>query len=81
MDPTTNGGAMTEPETRSLLRWEHENPDVYNQEAIPWCTTHNVQRSGDQPYCKDARAPDIDAEIHECEISSGGPDHKWWKDT
>ena len=50
------------------------------QTAIPWCTTHDAQQSGDQPYCKDARAPDTDAEIHKCTFSTGGSDHKWWKD-
>ena len=72
---------MTEPETRSLLGWEHENPDVYNQEAIPWCTTH------DNIECDGAEYPTCWARIHGetegdvCVISHGGPDHKWWKDT
>ena len=50
---------------------------VKDQTAIPWCTTHDqkaddvvcVIGSGDCGY---VRLP--------CVISTGGPDHKWWKD-
>ena len=54
---------------------------VRDQEAIPWCTTH------DNIECDGAEYPTCWARIHGetegdvCVISHGGPDHKWWKDT
>ena len=47
------------------------------REPIPWCTTHDaskVEADWLDPTCG---AGDGLA----CEISTGGPDHKWWKDT
>ena len=63
------------------------------REAIPWCTTHNQIALGVDAYavCYDPAqvpahqldywgqsepAPNRDG----CVISTGGPDHKWWKD-
>ena len=85
-------------ETRSLLGWEVENPDVYKQRAIPWCTTHDdratymqdecrfVQQFGNEPEGSMLhQAFELAAQFisggAECVISTGGPDHKWWKDT
>ncbi len=52
-----------------------------NMEPIPWCLTH------DSPYSegwiteeaclqREVRANSED----ECELSNGGPDHRWWVD-
>lgn len=67
---------MTSPVTRSLLGWEHENPDVYNQVAIPWCTTHDHQSNESLHACLAGIIKE-----GECHISTGPPDHKWWRDT
>ena len=40
------------------------------QVAIPWCITH------DRPDELDEYGDDGGL----CEVSTGGPDHKWWKD-
>ncbi len=54
------------------------------REPIPWCTTHNNQLHGKlgedaieglwQIWClfNDSDMP--------CVVSTGGPDHKWWRD-
>ena len=54
---------------------------VKDQEAMPWCTTHNAQQSGDN-YCWKSVDYDAFPNIREanCEFSQGGPDHKWWED-
>ena len=65
---------------------------VSNQQAIPWCTTHDEKLPNgpelekDEPRCwfdyfygvKDSDGNRIDPLM--CVISTGGPDHKWWKD-
>ena len=42
------------------------------QTPIPWCTTHDTK--GDNTHLMFRRGQKI------CVISTGGPDHKWWKD-
>ena len=53
-----------------------------NREAIPWCTTHNRDAYVTTGGCGDVRYSD---ECYEdttrCVVSTGGPDHKWWKTT
>ncbi len=46
------------------------------REPISWCTTHNHQSNESLHAC-------LAGIIEEgaCRISTGGPDHKWWKDT
>ncbi len=54
------------------------------QVAIPWCPTHNCQ-----VLYGDKCPPGMNIEQYApvgfykawCEVSTGGPDHKWWKDT
>ena len=52
---------------------------VKDQTPIPWCTTHD-NRWFDVPgimagcYAGNQFKPCVDK-------STGGPDHKWWKDT
>ena len=66
-----------EPETRTLFDAESEVADAYVQVAIPWCTTHNqctyVYLVRDGEHCGGFDG-------NSCVVSSGGPDHKWWKD-
>ena len=50
---------------------------VKDQEAIPWCTTHDLPDLFSDGMCADSRVVSLD----ECNISQGGRDHKWWKDT
>ena len=65
------------PSTR-MMRTFPDDKEIVDQEAIPWCTTHDsiaertrgghwLDECGDDPFY--------------CKISTGGPDHKWWKDT
>jgi len=51
---------------------------VKDQTPIPWCTTHDSPKVVDDKarYCYEKSL----AEVFTCEISTGGPDHKWWKD-
>ena len=50
------------------------------QTAIPWCVEHDMQAThdwrGDIPVCH--RQSDVPPD---CQVSTGGPDHKWWQDT
>ena len=48
-----------------------EDHTIVDQVAIPWCTTH------DRPDELDEYGDDGGL----CEVSTGGPDHKWWRDT
>ena len=66
----------TEPETRWTLLVESPK-----QTAIPWCTTH------DSAAASPSDIPPIYCAVWEgfntngaCDILTGGPDHKWWKD-
>ncbi len=52
-------------------------------QVIPWCTTHDSPDDGWRNgfitrVCLVALA--LDRDPKECEISVGGPDHKWWCD-
>ncbi len=53
-----------------------EDKTIIDPEAIPWCTTHDHQSNESLHAC-------LAGIIKEgaCHISTGGPDHKWWKDT
>ena len=44
----------------------------WRRTAIPWCTTHDTK--GDNDHLMFHRGRKI------CVISTGGPDHWWWKD-
>ena len=53
------------------------------QEAIPWCTTHDSKVASPPPLltCEWVLAHwDDVATIQPCNPSTGGPDHKWWRD-
>ncbi len=65
--PGTGGGITGVHSAQTGGRW-------VDQIAIPWCTTHDRWTEG-FGFC---RANDIPNEI--CEVSTGGPDHKWWED-
>ena len=67
--PGTRGGLTGVHSGQIGGRW-------INREAIPWCTLHDRMIFLKRPL--DCGAP-LDDE--ECVISTGGPDHKWWKDT
>ncbi len=63
--------------------------EVVGQQAIPWCTFHNRPLGtgaggGDfNPMDETCAYPPKNVpmpEIYDCEISTGGPDHKWWVD-
>ena len=43
------------------------------QQPIPWCTTHNKQAKFDEGDL-------IGQGAKICVVSTGGLDHKWWKD-
>ena len=56
------------------------------REAIPWCTTHDSKRLGHNPELCEFAAWYSNQDKHQiggqnCVISTGGPDHKWWKTT
>ena len=74
-----------EPETQ----WIRDVPSdpmmqrQWSRSAIPWCTTHDGQALyGDK--CPSGmnieQFPPVGFYKAWCEISQGGPDHKWWKD-
>jgi len=52
--------------------------DYLTQTAIPWCTTHDSSMTTDGQRCLVQTIFDY---AEGCVISTGGPDHKWWKDT
>ena len=70
---------MSETEIRGVI-WSFDEP-IHYLTAIPWCTTHNAQRSGDN-YCWVSVDYDAFPNVRDadCEFSQGGPEHKWWKD-
>lgn len=59
-------------------------PDVVKQEAIAWCTTHDLticeavttNDAGGDPHCSGSH----NAFASDCTISTSGPEHKWWRD-
>ena len=57
--------------------------ELIRQEAIPWCTTHDsetaISLDGQVYFCRKAQTW-THLETHGCEVSTGGPDHKWWRD-
>ena len=65
----------TEFERRGVI-WSFDEP-IHYLTAIPWCTTHDRMMDSEDPerYCFEAGSVD-----DPCVISTGGPDHKWWKD-
>ena len=67
-----------EPETRTLFDAESEVADAYVQEAIPWCTVHNTKGVRPNLVCDLAQFAEFP--VTDCNISTGGPEHKWWKD-
>ena len=79
-------GEMTDirvPEKRTVFRlaksvWHSR----VTQQAIPWCTTHDSKVTdpvdGDPDTC--ARGEWEPQLVGLCEISTGGPEHKWWVD-
>ncbi len=62
-------------ELRMVTHSPSQDMRAISQEAIPWCTTHDMTIIGDDDYCWK-----IDYDKLDCVISSGGLDHKWWKD-
>ena len=51
---------------------------LVDQRAIPWCTTHDAEQADYDDICwKGVWRPNAGGV---CVISTGGPDHKWWKD-
>ena len=48
------------------------------REPIPWCTTHS---SPVLHFDFNEKCWAYVVEPGACLISTGGPDHKWWKDT
>lgn len=64
-------------ETRVISDPRSLPPLEWIQEAIPWCTTHDASVGAESPVCDYG-----DLSGHgNCVILTGGPDHKWWKDT
>ena len=54
-----------------------EDKTIINLEAISWCTTHDNEAVHEQGTgCYQAIAI---GNWSDSVISSGGPDHKWWK--
>ena len=57
--------------------------ETVGQQAIPWCTTHDISKDIPNPNPAADRPEDcLLAEYREgeCVISRGGPKHKWWVD-
>ncbi len=68
-----------EPETRTLFDAESEVADAYVQEPMPWCTTHDQKWESVSAIMEGCWAG---SQLKPCvDKSTGGPDHKWWKDT
>ena len=51
---------------------------IQNQTSIPWCTTHDAQQSKVRSHfcCESWNG----LQQPKCVISTGPPDHFWWKD-
>ena len=63
-----------------------EDHTIIDQEAIPWCTTHDMNVTIGHKYrtwiwdgCI-AAVTEWRDDTDSCVISTGGPDHKWWFD-
>ena len=74
---------MSEPETRTLYEWPDANEvtDAYVQEAIPWCVKHDSMAEDNYMCDVEVGSPTDKNVKPDCVVSTGGPDHKWWKDT
>ena len=51
------------------------------QQAILWCTTHDSKLIARGDMCQDkswSTLAGLDSGV--CVISTGGPEHKWWRD-
>ncbi len=61
--------------------WDEVFLEPEHQTAIPWCTRHDskayVREDDLASSCQQA---DGYGWIDQCVISTGGPDHKWWRD-
>lgn len=77
----------------SRVLYDHPNyirnhdAEKVTQEAIPWCTTHDMKVTIGHKYREWIWDGCIVA-VNEwrdntdtCVVSEGGPDHKWWQDT
>ena len=82
--PLTEDGRC--PELRLVWR-ELDNKKATDQRAIPYCTTHSryvgIKKVIDDvcflgAFTKDSNYPSMD--YGGCDISIGGPGHKWWAD-
>ena len=65
-------------ETRGVIT-SFDKP-ICNQEAIPWCTTHDNIAGTTEKGCKGFTRWNATSG-YDCVISTGGSDHKWWVDT
>ncbi len=72
---------MDKPEVRMVaILGQSDGQPVKNQRAIPWCTTHDLRaRKDDDRVCPGGGWVGVGYSTR-CQISSGGPDHKWWVD-
>ena len=66
---------------RGVILSDSDSMVITHQDPIPWCTTHNAQQSGEN-YCWKFVDYAAFSNVREanCELSTGGPDHKWWED-
>ena len=68
------------------IRTHYQLKDLYlppklvrrEQQAIPWCIAHNSKGVLPGLVCDLAQFTEF--ESTPCEISTGGPEHKWWMD-
>ena len=67
---------MSEPETKVVSLAPIR---IHRQTPIPWCTTHD-SIAATRNRCKNFTKWDIRKDEYDCVISTGPPDHFWWKD-
>ena len=61
---------------------------IVKSEAIPWCTTHDRQaivENDEASFVVEecwqvVWTDELGGDYELCRISTGGPDHDWWKD-
>ncbi len=73
---------LSPPEIRTLYGLFGEGQNPVTQEAIPWCTTHDISKDIPNPNSAADRPEDCllsEYREGECVISRGGPDHDWWR--
>ena len=69
----------------SEIQWIRDVPSdpmmttQWKRTAIPWCTIHDNIAGTTENGCKGFTKWDVKSG-YDCMISTGGPDHKWWKD-